>query len=121
MIRGRWIWDRTRRELVPAHEFYARKHETVTASVLAAPMVLSDVEPYRSIVDGSVIGGRRQHRDHLRAHGCVEIGNEVIPRKGPQRPPEAEVVADIKRSMEDGNLRAEALAASKRAKEALNP
>lgn len=40
------------------------------------PQVVQDVEPYRSIVTGEVISGRRQHRDHLRAHGLVEVGNE---------------------------------------------
>ena len=120
MIRGRWIWDRARCELVPAHEFYARKYADVKASdKIAAPMVMGDTEPYRSMIDGSVIGGRKQHRDHLKAHGCIELGNEQIKPRPISAPPKAEVIADIKRSMEDGNLRAEAAAASRRAQKAL--
>jgi hypothetical protein len=120
MIRGRWIWDRTARELIPADEFYARKYSDVTASDLAAPMVIGDIKPYRSTIDGSEISGRRQHRDHLKAHGCVELGNEMPkPSGGPTRSPKAEVIADIKRSMEDEGLRAEAKAASLRAKRAV--
>lgn len=38
---------------------------------------MPDIEPYRSMADGSIIGGRAQHREHLRRHNCVEVGNEV--------------------------------------------
>lgn len=107
-------------ELVPAHEYYARKFADVTVSDLAAPMVIGDIQPYRSVIDGSEIGGRRQHRDHLKSHGCVELGNDMpTNHPKPTRPPKAEVVADIKRSMEDENLRAEARKASERAKRAI--
>lgn len=119
MTRGRWIFDRTTGELVSAEEFYRRKYADVTYSDLAAPMVVKDTEPYRSVIDGSMIGGRRQHREHLKAHGCVEVGNEMKSVRSIPRPPRDEVIADIKRSMEDDNLRAEALAATKRAKEAI--
>lgn len=60
--------------------------------------VIKDIEPYRSVIDRSVIGGRKQHRDHLRAHGCIEVGNEF----GKSRQPEyvGGVRNDIKRAME---------------------
>lgn len=45
------------------------------------PMVLRDYEPYQSMIDGSIISGRRQHRDHLKAHGCIEVGNERVKQK----------------------------------------
>lgn len=38
--------------------------------------VISDLEPYQNMIDRKVIGGRKQHRDFLRAHGCIEVGNE---------------------------------------------
>jgi hypothetical protein len=41
------------------------------------PQVVRDLQPYRSMIDGSVIDGRKRHRDHLKAHGCVEIGNDT--------------------------------------------
>lgn len=118
MTRGRWIFDRKTGKLVSADEFYRRKYADVTYSDLAAPMVVKDTEPYRSVIDGSMIGGRRQHREHLKAHGCVELGNEM-PRPAKRSIVPGEIAADIKRSMEDDNLRAEALAATKRAKEAV--
>lgn len=39
--------------------------------------VMPDIQPYQSMVDGSMITSRSQHRAHLRQHGLVEIGNET--------------------------------------------
>lgn len=62
------------------------------------PIVVRDIEPYRSTETGETIQGRRQHRDHLRAHGMVEIGNERLPDRKPiEAPP---VRDDIRRSLE---------------------
>ena len=43
----------------------------------AGPMVMKDITPYRSMADGSLITSRSRHREHLRAHNCIEIGNET--------------------------------------------
>lgn len=43
----------------------------------SAPMVMGDIAPYQSQIDGSMITSRSQHRSHLRQHGCIEIGNET--------------------------------------------
>lgn len=117
MSRQRWIWDRGLNTFVPAAEFYARKYEGMASSHLPAPLLIRDTEPYRSVITGEMIQGRRQHRDHLKAHGCIEVGNEYVPPKPmPDLPP---VARDVQRAMTDDNLRAEAMAASYRAKEAL--
>ena len=42
-----------------------------------APIVMPDIQPYQSMADGSMITSRSQHREHLRAHNCIEIGNET--------------------------------------------
>lgn len=47
-------------------------------------MVMPDIKPYRSMIDGTMITSRSQHREHLRAHGCVEIGNDSSLFKGPE-------------------------------------
>ena len=47
------------------------------ARVIVAPMVAADIQPYRSMIDGTWITSRSQHRDHLREHRCVELGNDV--------------------------------------------
>lgn len=51
-----------------------------------APHVLPDIAPYRSMIDGSVITSRSQHREHLRMHGCVEVGNDSSLEKPAKRP-----------------------------------
>lgn len=38
--------------------------------------VQPDVQPYRSMITGEVISGRAQHREHLKRHDCIEVGNE---------------------------------------------
>lgn len=65
--RGCWIYDRRSGELVP-------KTNYVPAD---APQVMRDLEPYKSMHTGEMIDGRKQHRDHLRAHGLRELGNEM--------------------------------------------
>ena len=92
MSRGRWIWDKELRKLVPAEEYEARRAEQ------RGPMIITDIEPYRSVATGEVVSGRRQHRDMLRAHGLVEVGNERFPpRRSLEMPPAG---ADIKRALE---------------------
>lgn len=60
--------------------------------------VIPDIEPYRSPIDGKVVSGRRQHRDHMRAHEVIEVGNEKPKPFTPKpRPPIAE---DIRASYE---------------------
>ena len=52
-----------------------------------APMVMGDIQPYRSMIDGSLISSRSRHREHLRSHGCVEIGNDLkVPSSVPPIP-----------------------------------
>lgn len=49
---------------------------------IVAPMVSTDIPPYRSMVTGEMITSRSQHRAHLKQHGVIEVGNEKIaPRK----------------------------------------
>lgn len=50
----------------------------LTGKVTRANACIPDIEPYKSVVDGSIITGRKQHRDHLRAHGKIEVGNEYV-------------------------------------------
>lgn len=48
--------------------------------------VMGDIQPYQSMIDGSLITSRSKHREHLRQHGCIEIGNDSS-LKNTQRPP----------------------------------
>lgn len=94
-----------------ARETYVFRNGELIPKYLAPPLgspkgrglqVIKDIEPYRNIaVDGKVIGGRRQHRDMLRAHGLVEMGSEA-PREAPRAPEnrvDLGLAQDIKRAM----------------------
>lgn len=54
-----------------------------------APMVMPDIQPYQSQIDGSFITSRSHHRAHLKQHGCFEVGNETkyITKSAPLTPP----------------------------------
>ncbi len=39
--------------------------------------VMPDIAPYQSMITGETITSRSKHREHLRAHGCQEVGNEA--------------------------------------------
>lgn len=67
-----------------------------------APMVISDIQPYRSAVTRETIQGRRQHREHLRAHGLIEVGNEKLSHKRIDPTPKGEIANDIKRAIAQG-------------------
>lgn len=57
---------------------------------MQAPMVANDIQPYKSMIDGTMIMSRSQHRTHLKDHGCIEVGNEtkhIKPRKPLESPP----------------------------------
>ena len=40
--------------------------------------IMFDIQPYKSMVDGSMITSRSKHREHLRQHNCIEVGNETM-------------------------------------------
>lgn len=45
--------------------------------------IMLDIQPYKSMVDGSMITSRSKHREHLRQHNCIEIGNEKMQNTPP--------------------------------------
>lgn len=50
--------------------------QQVRRIITAPSMVIGDIEPYQSMCDGSMVMGRMQHRDHLKRHGVVEVGDQ---------------------------------------------
>jgi len=73
------------------------KHTTYTESV--APMVMNDIQPYKSMIDGTMIQSRSKHREHLRDNGCFEIGNEKMETK--INPPSTEKRREVLRAQLD--------------------
>lgn len=51
--------------------------EKESMTVREAPRVMSDIGGYISQIDGSYIESRSKHRDHLKRHGMIELGNDV--------------------------------------------
>ena len=43
------------------------------------PMIMGDIEPYQSMIDGRWITSRSEHREHLKANHCVEVGDAALP------------------------------------------
>jgi hypothetical protein len=95
---GTWVYRNGR--LIEKHKAAPRVHSD------AAPMVMSDLQPYRaSAADKAtgkrpVIGGRRQHREFLQNNGYRELGNDM-PAQHRTESSQAERVADIRRAMRD--------------------
>lgn len=63
-----------------AEEAWKQKQEMTRRE---APMVMSDIDGYISQVDGSWIDSRSKHRNHLKQHRMIELGNDV-PMKHPE-------------------------------------
>jgi len=80
-VKGRFIWDSDKKEFVPESEY---------THPVNVHYVMADIQPYKSMATGEIIQGRRQHREHLKNHGLVEIGNEtkyISKRKTLESPP----------------------------------
>ena len=63
-----------------AEEAWKQKQEMTKRE---SAMVMSDIEGYVSQVDGTWIKSRSHHREHLKQHRMIELGNDV-PMKHPE-------------------------------------
>ena len=84
MTRTRYIQDHVTGKIYERDEFVPSYGE------VNAPMVMADIQPYQSQVDGTFITSRSQHRSHLRQHNCIEVGNEIkahMAQNTPKGPP----------------------------------
>lgn len=86
-------------EWKPIPEWRKRRTEPERRGLYVVP----DIKPYVSPLDGSFVGGRRQHRDHMRAHGVIEVGNEKPTRaKYKPLPPVADDIRAARQMLENG-------------------
>lgn len=69
---GRGALEMTRRFVQIDGVLYERGSEPAPSG----HMVIGDIAPYQSMIDGSLITSRSRHREHLRAHGYQEVGND---------------------------------------------
>jgi hypothetical protein len=64
-----------------------------------APYVQTDLRAYRSMRTGEIIRGRAEHREHLKRHDLIEVGNERLPPAPRPGPAPGEIAGDIKREL----------------------
>ncbi|MDD4971846.1 MAG: hypothetical protein PHT07_20670 [Paludibacter sp.] len=69
--RGSFIWDSSQGKMVSKDEYYANQQKS------DSHMIIADIQPYQSQITGEMIMSRSKHREHLRKHGMIEVGNEV--------------------------------------------
>jgi hypothetical protein len=93
--RGSFVFDRETNQLVPKDEYYG------SSTQVNAPMVIPDIAGYKSMVTGEWIGSRSTHRQHLKEHRLVEVGNELKAHTTRQAPKvdRAQIRNDIHKSM----------------------
>lgn len=99
--RGSWVIRNgkllTRREAAMLSAQEAMK----SRSEHPAPMVMGDIQPYRNTIDGKPVGGRAQHREFLKRHNVIEVGNERKAAMGTTVAVNKDDIArDIKETME---------------------
>lgn len=84
-----WIQDPVTGDLIPKDEYHG-------PSASKTAYVIPDIQGYQSMATGEWISSRSKHREHLKAHRLIEIGNEKVDNKprGPDR-------AAIRKSVEE--------------------
>lgn len=68
-------WIQINGKLVPRDE--------CTLEPEAMHFIAADIQPYKSMVTGEMIEGRRNHREHLKRHNVVEAA-DIKPVSKPQ-------------------------------------
>jgi len=68
----------TVRKFVYSKETGKMVEVTDTVKPRKGPYIIGDIEPYQAVGPeyGKVISSRSQHREYLRKHSLIEVGNE---------------------------------------------
>ena len=67
----------TRKTYVLREGKLVEKHLAIPLHESTAPMIMGDLRPYQSMVTGEMVESRSRHRQILREHRLVEVGNET--------------------------------------------
>jgi hypothetical protein len=81
--------------------YHAAYEPSKRSDTVAAPMLIKDIGEYVSPLDGQHITSRSQHRDHMRAHEVVEVGNDRLPRAPDVQKVDRDLGMAIKRRYEE--------------------
>lgn len=68
-MRKSYVQDPVTLELIPKEEYYRPRPQV--------HHIMPDIQGYRSMASGEYITSRSRHREELRRHGLIEVGNEV--------------------------------------------
>jgi hypothetical protein len=79
-------------KLVPTEEAHLHRENK-------SAMVIGDIQPYRSPIDGEMITSRSHHRAHMQKHGVIEVGNEKLTRPARKPYSDAGLKDDIQRAL----------------------
>ena len=92
----RFVIDPATRKLIPTAEATHLRQ-----AGRGGPNIIGDMAETKSLVDGKMYSSKKHYRDSLRAHECVEVGNDFnnAPMVGP-KPDVPGLPGDIKRAME---------------------
>jgi hypothetical protein len=71
-MRTTYVFDTEKMELVEKSKYYRDRAE------VNAPAVMADIAGYKSMATGEWINSRSTHREHLKQHRLIEIGNEKM-------------------------------------------
>lgn len=66
---------------VRLHPNYGGEDIVSRRSAVKAPYVMKDIGAYRSPIDGAMVTSRSEHREHLKTHDVIEVGNEHMPER----------------------------------------
>lgn len=61
-------------------------HGEKRSETVSCPMVMRDLAPYKNMVDGQMITSRSEHRELLKRHNLIEVGNETKAMMNMKRP-----------------------------------
>lgn len=68
------MWNLSGKSLDQAWQAKQDMHATIPDS----HTVIADIQPYKSMQTGEMIVSRSAHREHLKKHRLIEVGNEKI-------------------------------------------
>lgn len=100
----RYRYDDATGKLITAAEAIA-KQPRPPRSNLACPAVHGSMPPIKSMIDGRIYDSKGEYYKHVEKSGCAIVGFEKEPwvKEEPykEKEHEADIVADIKRSIEE--------------------
>ena len=82
-MRQTFRWSEAEKTLLPLEEWLNKYGEYTNT----AHIIIRDIQPYQSQINGKMITSRSQHRNHLRDHGCIEVGNDSSIQNPVYKPP----------------------------------